>query len=95
MSDSLSKQEKKIAILSKLARRNKIGMNYIPVEKTVSRIPTHARGNIENIIDEMYKDGLLEYHKNKKCISLRPKSIPKVVDLIKEEVPDYIIEKLK
>lgn len=95
MKDSIAREEKKIAILSKLARRNKIGMNYVPIEKTVSKIPSHARGNIGDIIDEMYKDGLLEYHKNKNCISLRPKAVPKVIKMIRDEVPDYIIEKLK
>lgn len=95
MSDSLSRGGKKIAILSKLARRSKIGMNYILVEKSISKIPTHARGNIRSIIDEMHRDGLLEYHKNRNCISLRPESISRVVDMIEDEVPDYIIEKLK
>ena len=80
MSDSLSRKGKKIAILSKLARRNKIGMNYIPIEKTVSKIPVHARGDIGDIIDEMYKSGLLEYHENKNCISLNPKSVNRVID---------------
>lgn len=70
-------------------------MNYIPIEKAISKIPSHARGNIENIIDEMHKEGLLEYHKNKKCISLRPKSVSQITDMIKDEVPDYIIKKLK
>ncbi|KXB06186.1 hypothetical protein AKJ51_04095 [candidate division MSBL1 archaeon SCGC-AAA382A20] len=78
--------------ISKLARRNKIGMDYIPIEKTVSKIPVHARGDI---IDEMYKSGLLEYHKNKDCISLNPKSVNRVIGIIEGEVPDYIIEKLK
>ncbi len=65
-------------------------MNYIPIEKTLSKIPSHARGNIGDILDEMQKEGLLEYHKNRNCISLRPEAVSKVVDMIKDEVPDYM-----
>lgn len=94
MSDSLDREGKKIAVLSKLARRNKIGMNYIPKEKAFSKIPQHARGNLKDILDELHGNGLIEYHKGKNCISLNPKSIDNVTEKIQDEVPDYILERL-
>ncbi|PSG98538.1 MAG: hypothetical protein BRC29_00235 [Nanohaloarchaea archaeon SW_7_43_1] len=94
MNDSLDREGKKIAILAKLGRKTKIGMDYIPKEKAYSRIPGHARGELEGILDEMHKDGLIEYHKGKNCISINPNSISEVVDLIEDEVPSYVINML-
>ncbi|MFB6099957.1 MAG: hypothetical protein ABEK16_01670 [Candidatus Nanohalobium sp.] len=95
MSDSLDREGKKIAILAKLARRNKIGMNYIPKEKAFSNIPSHARGDLDDILDELHGNGLIEYHKGKNCISLNPKSIDEVVERIEEEIPNYILDRLE
>ena len=94
MSDSLGKQGKKIAILAKLARRTKIGMDYLPKEKVLGRIPKHARGDISTVLDEMYREGLIEYHKGKKCISINPNSVEKVTRMLEGEIPDYILDKL-
>jgi hypothetical protein len=95
MNDSPDREGKKISVLSKLARKRKIGMNYIPKEKAFSKIPSHARGSLDDILDEMHKDGLIEYHKGKNCISLNPKSVSDVIEIIEEEVPNYIIERLR
>lgn len=95
MADSLDREGKKIAILAKLARKTKIGMDYIPKEKAYSKIPSHARGNLDNVLDEMHRDGLIEYHKRKNCISISPGSISEVTDLIEDEVPAYIIDMLE
>jgi hypothetical protein len=70
---SLDKQGKKIAILAKLARKTKIGMDYIPKQKTYSKIPSHARGNLDTITEELHKEGLIEYHKGKKMHITKPK----------------------
>ena len=94
MDDSLDRGGKKIAILSKLGRKRKIGMNYIPKEKAFSKIPGHVRGNLDDILDEMYRNGLIEYHKQKNCISINSTSISEVVDLIEDEVPKYILDML-
>ena len=95
MSDSLDREGKKIAILAKLSRKTKIGMDYIPKQKAYSKIPRHARGDLDDILDEMHREGLIEYHKGKNCISINPSSISEVSDLIKDEVPDYIIDMLE
>lgn len=95
MSDSLDKEGKKIAILSKLARKTKIGMDYIPKEKAFSKIPSHARGNLDTVLEELHRNGLIEYHKGKNCISLNPKAIPQSVEKIQDEVPSYITDRLK
>lgn len=95
MSDSLDKNGKKVAILSKLARKTKIGMDYMPKEKAYSKIPSHARGNLDEVLEEMHREGLIEYHKGKNCISLNPKTISKTVEKIKEEVPSYITDRLE
>lgn len=95
MNDSLDRKGKKIAILAKLGRKRKIGMDYIPKEKAFSKIPGHARGNLDAILDEMHGDGLIEYHKGENCISINPGSVPEVVDLIEEEVPKYILDMLE
>jgi hypothetical protein len=94
MKDSLDREDKKIAILVKLVRRNKIGMNYIPKEKAFSKIPKHARGNLNDILDNLHRNGLTEYHKDKNCISLNPKSIEETAEKIEEEVPNYILNRL-
>lgn len=94
MKDSLDREDKKIAILVKLARRNKIGMNYIPKEKAFSKIPSHARGNLSDILDDLHRSGFIEYHKDKNCISLSPNSIERTVERIEEEVPNYILDRL-
>lgn len=95
MDDSLDREGKKIAILSKLGRKRKIGMDYIPKENAFSKIPGHARGNLDDILDEMHRDGLIEYHKGKNCISINRNAVSEVVDLIEDEVPDYILDKLE
>lgn len=92
---SLSRREKKVAVLSKLARRTKIGMSYIPREKAYSKIPQHARGGMEDVLDELRQEGLLEFHKNGRCISLNPRSLDRVSEILEGEVPGYILENLK
>ncbi|MFB6294297.1 MAG: hypothetical protein ABEI97_00910 [Candidatus Nanohaloarchaea archaeon] len=52
---SLTRDEQKVAVLAKLARRKNIGMDYIPVEKALGRIPSHARGDIDDVLDGMYR----------------------------------------
>ncbi|MFB6209227.1 MAG: hypothetical protein ABEJ56_03745 [Candidatus Nanohaloarchaea archaeon] len=91
----MDSEEKKIAILAKLARKKKLGMNYIPKEKAFSKIPSHDRGNLDSILKEMRRNGLIEFHKNRKCISINPGAVPEVIEPIGEEVPDYIIERLE
>lgn len=95
MDDSLDREGKKIAILSKLARKTKISKDYIPKEKAFSKIPGHARGDLDDILNEMHRDGLIEYHKGKNCISINRNSVPEVAEIIEDEVPDYILDMLK
>ncbi|MFB6245867.1 MAG: hypothetical protein ABEJ03_05990 [Candidatus Nanohaloarchaea archaeon] len=93
--NSISREEKKIALLAKLARKQKIGMNYIPKQKSYSKIPSHARGGLDGILDEMWRDALIEFHKGRKCISINPGSLDEVTSMIEGEVPDYILKKLR
>lgn len=95
MIGSLSRQEQKVAILAKLARRRNIGMDYLPVQKALGRIPAHARGDVRDVLDELYKAEIIEYHKDRDCISIAPGAVGQVADMIADEVPGYILERLK
>jgi hypothetical protein len=90
-----STDEKKIAILAKLARHRRIGMNYTPIENTLSKLPAHARGDIQAIIEEMHKDGIIEFHKGKECISLNPAALEEITAILDGEIPPYYLEKLR
>ncbi len=95
MIGSLSRAEQRIAVLAKLARRRHIGMDYTPVQKALGRIPAHARDDIPAVLDELYREGLIRYHKNKDCISIAPGAVGQVVEMIADEVPDYVLERLQ
>ena len=63
-------EQKKKNMLAKLVMRGNVGGNYTPREKVSSGIPKHERGNLESLLDELHKDGFIEYHKGKKCVSI-------------------------
>lgn len=54
-------QKLTIAILSKLYRRSLWGKSYTTIENSLSKIPNHKRGQTEEKIEELRKQGLLLY----------------------------------
>jgi hypothetical protein len=71
MSSEKSKQEKKAALIEGMVRRSQWKMSYKTVDDTVSKLPNREKKHAEKMLDEMVKNGLAEYHKNGKCISLK------------------------
>jgi len=82
-------EDLKVAILVKLWRRKCIRKVYLPVEVSLSKIPTHERGQGKKCIEEMVRANLVELHKRGNCISIRqPESVK---EFLKGKVPDYYL----
>ena len=52
-------------------------------------IPKHERGNLDNLLDELHKDGFIEYHKGKDCVSINRYHKDKVRRYLDDEVPEF------
>ena len=85
-------QELRKAILAKLWRRGVFGGRYIPVEKALSKIPRHEWDRARENIDQMHKNGLIEFHKGKDCISINPSNKDEVKKVLKGYFPDYVLD---
>lgn len=86
----VTNDQKKKNILAKLVRRRNIGEKYTPKEKTYSGIRKDERGNLSEILDELHKEGYIEYHKGKNCISINRHNKEKVKQYLEDEVPEYL-----
>ncbi|MFO7793029.1 MAG: hypothetical protein R6W73_08650 [Candidatus Saliniplasma sp.] len=82
-------EQKKKNMLAKMVMRRKVGEKYTPKEKVYSGIPKHERGGLENLLDELYKDGFIEYHKGKNCVSINRHQKDLVKRYLKDEVPEF------
>lgn len=89
MTRTTDKQKKK-NILAKLVRRRNIGEKYTLKEKTYSGIRKDQRGNLAQLLDELHKEGFIEYHKGKNCISINRHNKEKVKQFLEDEVPEYL-----
>lgn len=65
-------EERKAAVLEKMVRRRQWGMNYRPVEKTLSSVPKRCRRDARKDLEELAREGWVERHKNGACVSLDP-----------------------
>ncbi len=63
-------EERKATVLEKMARRNQWGMNYRPVETTLSNIPERFRREARRDLEALIQAGWVERHKNGACVSL-------------------------
>ena len=82
-------EQKKKNMLAKLVIRGNVGEKYTPKGKIYSGIPKHERGNLESLLDELFKDGYIEYHKGKNCVSINRHKKKKVKKYLKDEVPNF------
>ncbi len=71
-----------------------MGGKYTPKQKTYGQIPKNERGNLDQLLDEMYKNGLINYKKNKKVISINSRAKGKIEKMLKDDLPDYYLKKL-
>ncbi len=85
-------RELKVAIASKLWRNKFFGDSYTTVENALSKIPQHDRGRGRDAIEEMTKFGLLEYHKNRKCVSISMQGINRVRKILRGVLPDFLLD---
>ncbi len=93
MGDEEPQQNFKKAILSKLWRRGVFGGRYIPIEKALSKIPRHDWDKAKDVIEEMHREGLVQLHKNKDCISINPPNKDEVKKLLEGHLPDFVLER--
>lgn len=82
-------EKKKKAMLAKMVIRRQVGEKYKDKRKVYSPIPAHERGNLESLLDDLYKEGYIEYHKGKKCVSINRNKKDKVKEYLKDEVPEF------
>ena len=82
-------EQKKKNMLAKMVMRRNVGEKYTPKEKVYSGIPKHKRGNLGNLLDELHKDGFIEYHKGKDCVSINRYHKDKVRRYLDDEVPEF------
>ncbi len=82
-------EQKKKNMLAKMVMRRKVGERYTPKEKVYSGVPKHARGNLESLLDELHKDGFIEYHKGKSCVSINRHKKRMVKKYLKDEIPEF------
>lgn len=82
-------ERKKKNMLAKLVMRGNVGGKYTPKEEVYSGIPKHARGNLENLLDELFKEGFIEYHKGKSCVSINRRQKDMVREYLEGEVPEF------
>ncbi len=83
------------ALMETMVQRNQWSMNYKNIERTVSGFPERIpKADLRDELDRMVKDGIAEYHKNKKCISLRSARSKDVKEYIEKhgEMAQYKID---
>lgn len=71
-------------ILNKLHRQGNIGMNYIPFHSILQGLQPHQRSMKDAVraATNLYKQGLIEFHKGKQCISIHRKRVDDVQDIL-------------
>lgn len=79
-----TENELKALILHKLRRGRCWGGKYRPIQKVIRYIPPHLRGKAKDLIDEMIKEGFLESHKRKKCVSLNIRYKEEIIRFIRK-----------
>ena len=67
-------------ILNKLYRQTNIGEDYIPFHDILQGLKPHQRSMKDAVkaATNLYKKGLVEFHKSKNCISINRKQVDEV-----------------
>lgn len=82
-------QNIRIPILTKLFRNDFWGASYTTVKNCLSKIPKHDHGKAKKEMDDMNKDGLIQFHKRKKCVSLNPSAKDEIEEKLRDHLPDF------
>jgi hypothetical protein len=81
-----------VSVLAKMWRRNLFGGKYEPLEKLMSDIPTERRDKAREAFETLHGDGLIIFHKGKKCASINTNHKEEVREILEGEVPNYILD---
>lgn len=85
-------REYHIDILTKLWRRGLFGGKYQPIEQILSNTPRQHHDEARQALDDLYKDGLIQYHKNRMCASINPSHKEEVKTVLRGKIPNYILD---
>ncbi|MFB6100624.1 MAG: hypothetical protein ABEK16_05110 [Candidatus Nanohalobium sp.] len=82
-----------ISLLTKMWHKGAIGMNYKPVEKLMSGIPSDQRGDAKEAMDELVQEGICAFRtgKGEKLAAILSEQVEKVREILRGEVPDYVL----
>jgi hypothetical protein len=71
-------------ILNKLYRQQNVGNDYIPFHDILQGLKPHERSMKDAVkaANNLYKNGLIEFHKNRNCIALNRKNVDKVEEIL-------------
>lgn len=81
-----------VSVLAKMWRRDLFGGKYEPLEKLMSDIPKDQRDKAREAFEKLHQKGLILFHKNQKCASIDTSRKEKVREVLRGEVPDYILQ---
>lgn len=90
MSEGYSQHQ--VDALAKLWRRGLFGGKYQPIEQVLSATPREHHDKAKEALDELHKDGMIVYHKNRKCVSINTRYKEKVREILRGEIPGYILD---
>lgn len=81
-----------VSILTKLWMRGLFGGKYQPVEQILSDIPREHHDEAREVLEELHQDGLIIFHKDRKCASINTHYKEKVRRILEQsdDVPGYI-----
>lgn len=81
-----------VSILAKLWMRGLFGGKYQPVEQLFSDIPREHYDDARQALEELYKEGLVRYHKNRKCASINTGYKERVRTILQQadDIPGYV-----
>lgn len=71
-------------IIRKLVKRDAWGNTYINKHLAMKGILRHLLGFVDEILDELWREGIVIYHKRKECISLNTKRKGRIEKIITE-----------
>lgn len=83
-----------ISILTKMWKKEAIGMNYKPIQKLMGGIPKDQRDKAKDAIDDLVQDGIVAYREGKgeKLAAILSEQVETVRDILQGEVPSYVLD---
>jgi hypothetical protein len=82
----------KLHILRNLYRRAYIGSKYLPIEELKWGLPTHEKSmkKINKAVKELVKEGYLILHKKGTTVSINPRMIKEVREIIQTQSTHHL-----